>query len=411
MAISIIGLGKLGLCTAACFAREGVSVIGYDNDPERVSLLGEHKCYIDEPGLEDMLNEVFINHDFAVTGDIQVAIEHTNQTFIIVPTPSDERGFFSNDIIMQVLSDLAIPLKVKKEFHVINIVSTVMPGSCHRFISYLENKTGKISGKDFGLTYNPEFIAIGTIINDFKNPDMILIGADDQKSAPKISDTYRGFSSNFQIMSIINAEITKLSLNCYLTTKISFVNELATICETIPGADVDCVTGAIGCDRRVGSKLLKAGVGFGGPCLPRDVIAWAAYSEQKNYRARIPEAVKYINDAVIGRIISLILCHVPSNGIVDIYGIGYKPGATLTEGSQSIILRDKLSEIGYTVRMFESRANASGLPTAKAIVAMSDHAAIQEDIITHDCVFIDPWRKFKNVQHLCTYYGLGLGHV
>ena len=410
MSVSVVGLGKLGLCTAACLACEGVTVIGYDNDPKRIALLGEHKCYIDEPGLEDKLSEAFVHHKFAITDDIQTIIEHTDQTFIIVPTPSDEYGWFSNAAIMDVLNKMVPYIKAKFSHHIINIVSTVMPGSCNKFISYIEDRTGKKSGKDFDITYNPEFIAIGNVIQGFLHPDFVLIGSDNYPAGHKISENYKTISNNMQMMSLINAEITKLSLNCFLTAKISFINELATICEMVPGANIDNITEAIGNDSRVGSKLMKAGLGFGGPCLPRDIVALSAFARQKGYDAKIPSAIGMVNNGVVGRILSRILCHVPSNGIIDIYGSSYKSGTTLTEGSQSIILRDELVKMGYYVRVFEEEHEYVEEKYPFAIVVMSDSIQIQLSALHKNCLLVDPWRRFPQAREYCIYYGMGVNN-
>ena len=409
MSISVVGLGKLGLCTATCFACEGIPVIGYDNDSKRISLLGEHKCYIDEPGLEDKLNEAFVHHQFAVTDDIQTIIEHTDQTFIVVPTPSDEYGWFSNAAIMDVLNKMIPYLRTKQSHHIINIVSTVMPGTCNKFISYIEDRTGKVVGKDFDITYNPEFIAIGDVIRGFLHPDMVLIGSSNE-SGNKIAENYRSICDNIQSMSLINAEITKLSLNCFLTAKISFVNELATICEMTPGANIDPITQAIGQDSRIGNKLMKAGLGVGGPCLPRDVIALSAYAGQKGYDAKFPVAIGLVNKGVVGRILSKILCHVPSNGIIDIYGLSYKDGTSLTEGSQSIILRDELTKMGYFVRTFEEKPEYAEEKYPFAIVVMSESIDVDTSILGEKCLLIDPWRRFPEARKHCIYYGLGVNN-
>ena len=412
--ISVIGLGKLGLCSAVCLACEKNSVIGYDNDPQKIAMLEEQKCYIDEPGLEDKFSEALIHHKLAITSDINSAIEHSDQTFVIVPTPSDANGWFSNDMIVDVLDKISIPLRAKKDFHIINIVSTVMPGSCGRFTSYLANRTGKVPGKEFGVTYNPEFIAIGSVIYDFMNPDMVLVGGEDPVSIEIVAGVYKNICKNVKTMSLINAELAKLSINCFLTAKINFVNEMATICEATPGANIDCITTAMSQDSRIGQKLLNAGLGVGGPCLPRDLVAMSAFARQQGYSPKMIQASKDINDGVIGRILSKILCHVPSSETIDIYGSSYKSGTKLTEGSQSLVLFNNLVQMGYNTRMYD---NAHDYENSNdrypfAVVAMSDSIPVDiNQIIGKSVLLIDPWRKYVEFKNLFTYYGLGVGHV
>lgn len=411
MSISVIGLGKLGLCTSACLAGEGLDVIGYDINPDNITKLNCGECYIDEPGLTDKLKEVF-DKKFMVTNDIYHAILESNSSFIIVPTPSKENGFFSNDAIMDALNKIVPALKETTMFHVVNIVSTVMPGSCHNFIKFLEHETGKKCGVDFGLTYNPEFIAIGTVIRNFLNPDMVLVGGSDKKSIGIIANCYTSFCHNIRAMSLINAELTKLSLNCFLTMKISFANEVAALCEKVPGANVDAITNAIGEDSRIGDKFLRAGLGFAGPCLPRDTVAFSSFSKQCGYMARIPDVSNKINKDVIDRIIEKIVMNTPHECIVDIYGSSYKSGTKLTEGSQSIILQNKLLEMGYVVRMIDNESSTLGLSFPHAIVVMSDSVSSHsiDNVVTHNCVFIDPWRRFSYLKGICCYYAMGVGN-
>lgn len=272
MDISVVGLGKLGLCTATCFANAGLEVLGYDKAEELVMMLRDGKCYIDETGLEEPLKKVLENGKLHPSNDLDYCIANTDRTYIIVPTPSGEDGRFSNDYIYDVLEKMAPALKAKTDYHVVNIVSTVMPHSCAKFINMIESLTDKKCGKDFGLTYNPEFIAIGSVMHDFMNPDMVLIGYSDQKSLDIIKADYSSMDTTFNPMSLISAEVTKLSLNYFLALKISFANELAAICEHVPESDVDLITKAIGSDSRIGRKLLKPGLGFAGPCLKPETL-------------------------------------------------------------------------------------------------------------------------------------------
>ncbi len=187
--VSSVGLGKLGLCSAACFAGKGHQVIGVDSNEQYIGALRAGRCPIDETGLPALLTEAVRRMEF--TTDYGYAVRNSDITMITVPTPSDSDGRFSNAYIETVLDRMAPALKAKTTFHVVGIVSTVMPGTCERiFKPRLESLTGKVCGRDFGLLYNPEFVALGSVIHDFLHPDLLLLGASDDRSARLGSDLY-----------------------------------------------------------------------------------------------------------------------------------------------------------------------------------------------------------------------------
>lgn len=358
MNISSIGLGKLGLCSATCFASKGHHVIGVDSNDQHVEALNDGLCPIDEPGLAEMLEAC--RHRMEFTVDCSYAIGNSEMTLITVPTPSNPDGRFSNAYVETVLDRIGPALKAKKDFHVIGIVSTVMPGTCeHVFKPTLEKLTGKVCGRDFGLIYNPEFVALGSVIRDFLNPDMLLIGASDDRSSRMAQELYAGVvESNpcCATMNLTNAEITKLSLNCYVTMKISFANELAAVCESIPGADVDVTTAAIGADSRVGRKYLKGGLGFGGPCFPRDNLAFQRCAEDAGVEVHLSPNVVRVNSSVVDRLQAMICEHAPAGSTIALLGLSYKPGTHVVEESQPVMLAERLLDAGYAVRMHDPKA-------------------------------------------------------
>jgi UDPglucose 6-dehydrogenase len=246
MRLSIFGLGKLGLCTAACFAARGHTVMGFDLNPDLMAALQARQNPLRETGLDELLSQAWPH--LTVTDDIAALVTGSEVSLIIVPTPSQPDGRFSNRLVEEVLEALGPVLKKKPDFHVVDVVSTVMPGSSEGvFKPLLERLTGKKCGRDFGLVYNPEFIALGSVLHNFLNPDLVLIGASDDRSRDLVRELYLDACDNsphIAAMSLINAEIAKLSLNAYITLKISFANELAGLCERLPGADVDVITGA-----------------------------------------------------------------------------------------------------------------------------------------------------------------------
>lgn len=433
MKLSVIGLGKLGLCTATCFASKGHQVIGVEKNIVSIEKLRRHENPISENGLDELLEKCWDN--FSVTNNIQEAVQKTSMTLIIVPTPSDSSGRFSNKYVILVLEEIARALKYKSESHEVVIISTVMPGSCEKeFIPVLEGLSGKECGKDFGLVYNPEFIALGSVIHNFMFPDMVLIGASDPFAAGRVEELYSTVCENkpyMARMSLVSAEITKLSLNCYVTMKISFMNELGKICERVPDADVDDITRAIGTDRRVGSSYSKSGLGFGGPCFPRDNLAFQRFAKDIGTSFELGSSVIDVNKSIVDRIISKIV--VTPGNTISVLGLSYKPGTHIVEESQSIELIQKLLELGYEIKVYDPQAMDSTKaifgdsitycgdveecvrPTSTVILMTnwSRFGALdldKPDMIEDGTTIIDSWRVLKD-RNICVfnYIGLGLG--
>ena len=274
--ISVVGLGKLGAPFVAALAHRGFEVIGIDNDEAKVRALNQGKAPVDEPELQELISKN-ISRIIAI-GDYS-KITDTDVTFFLVPTPSEPTGGFSTKYVVSSAKASAEAIKNKKGYHLFVLTSTVMPGDTEKkLISILESSSGKKCGKDFGVCYNPEFIALGSVIHDLLNPDFVLVGESDSRAGELLERFYSRFCENKARtvrMNIINAEITKLSVNSFVTTKITFANMLARICSGYSGADSDVVTSAIGLDSRIGRKYLKGAVAYGGPCFPRDNKAMA----------------------------------------------------------------------------------------------------------------------------------------
>jgi UDPglucose 6-dehydrogenase len=356
--ISVIGLGKLGLCTAACIGSKGYEVVGVDNDVSLLESLKKHLCPIQENGLAELLESSFKRLSF--TQDYQTGVLGTDVTLIIVPTPSGPDGAFVNDCVTAVLREISPALARKKDFHVVDVVSTVMPGSSQKeFIPLLEKTTGKKCGVDFGFAYNPEFIALGSVIRDFLNPDLVLIGASDEKTGEIMRHLYAGLADSqpqISVMSLIDAEITKLALNCYVTMKISYANELSRLCEAIEGADIDAVTSALGADSRIGRRCLKGGLGFAGPCFPRDNTAFQTLASRYGVNLFLPPQVVKANDFVVEHLFEKITARVEPASTIALLGFAYKPGTHITERSQSLILMERLLDAGYRVAAHDPAA-------------------------------------------------------
>lgn len=272
--LSVFGLGKLGATMLSCFAHKGWNVIGVDVIEENVKIINDGHSPVSEPHVDDLIN---IHKDkIQATMDAEYAVLNSDASFIIVPTPSQSDGLFSTKYVEAVCKDIAEALKEKDNHHIIVITSTVLMGDTERIGKMIEEISGKKMIEDFGLAYNPEFIALGKIVKDFLNPDMVLIGESDEWTGKFVESIHERLTNNkpsIHRMNFYNAELSKISLNAFCTVKITFANTIAEICEKLPDGDSEKVLQAIGSDTRIGNKYFKGGLGFAGPCLkPNSLI-------------------------------------------------------------------------------------------------------------------------------------------
>jgi UDPglucose 6-dehydrogenase len=401
MNVSVLGLGKLGSPFAACLAAKGHKVLGADLNPRFVQLINEGKPPVFEPGLEQMLARS--GGRLSATTDVTAAVAQTDITFIVVPTPSEPNGAFSLRYVLAAARPIGQALKQKDSFHVVVLTSTVMPGDTGGALRpALEEASGKRCGQDFGLCYSPEFIALGSVIHDMLNPDFILIGESDPKAGAILADLYSGFSDNkapICRMAFANAELAKLAVNTFVTTKISYANMLAEICERLEGGDVDAVTSAIGRDSRIGPKYLKAALGYGGPCFPRDNQALAALARRLGVTASIAQATDTVNQQQVARLKAIVKAHLPEGGTVGVLGLAYKPKTNVMERSQGFELASALLNEKVSVAVYDPAplGNLSELLKGDLRVAGSVAECVQDSDVLIVCT---PCEEFKAVNDL-----------
>jgi UDPglucose 6-dehydrogenase len=396
--VSVVGLGKLGSPMVACFAARGFEVVGVDIDQKKVDAINAKKAPVSEPQLQEYLDKG--KGGVKATSDIESAVRSTEITFIVVATPSEPGGGFSLKYALPVCEGIGKALRTKDGFHLVVMTSTVMPGSTGGAIrSALEQASGKRCGEDFGLCYGPEFIALGSVIHDFLNPDFVLIGESDTRSGEMLAGLYQQVCENAPRaarMNFVNAELTKLSVNTYVTTKISFANMLARICEKLPEANVDDVTAALGLDTRIGPKYLKGAISYGGPCFPRDNLALAAFASQIGARADIAKATDQFNRWQIQWLAALVHRHLPVGGTIGVLGLTYKPDTDVVEEAAGILLARELVYRGYPVIAYDPSAN--GNPAfhigEKGRLARTAQECIDQAKVV---VLATPWREFREI--------------
>jgi len=361
MNVSVVGLGKLGAPLVAVMASKGHSVIGVDLNRRAVDLLDAGTAPVDEPGLQALLDRCADR--VSATTDIARAVLGSEITLIIVPTPTGPDGRFIDDFVIGAVRGIGEALKRKPDYHTVVVTSTVMPGSTEGPIAEaLELHSKRKIGRDVGLCYSPEFIALGTVIRDMLRPDMILIGESDPRAGSVLERLLTGTVDNqpqVRRMSLVNAEITKIAVNTYVTTKIAYANMLGELCERLPGADADVVTGALGMDTRIGAKYLRAATGYGGPCFPRDNVAFATLARSLGARADLAEATHALNKHQIDRLSALVATHARPGATVAVLGLSYKPDTDVIEVSQGVMLAQRLAETGYHVLVSDPKAMAN----------------------------------------------------
>lgn len=399
--ISVVGLGKLGLCFAACAAARGFKTVGVDIDANVVNSVNKGFSPIIEPGLQKLISKV--GDRLTATKSHEEAIEKTDVTFIMVATPSDPDGNFSNKYVESALKSLAEAFrKSNKKYHLFVISSTLMPTSTEeRLIPLIQEHSGKKLNVDFGVCYNPDFVALGNVIKDFLNPDLVVIGESNKFAGEQLACTYERLCENqppiFR-MSIINAEIAKVSLNSYITLKISFANTLANICERIPGADVDIITKTLGADRRISPYYLRGGLSYGGTCFPRDTKAFIAFTKKYGYETELIKAVEKVNKFQGQHLAEKVLTHIScaDERSISILGLSFKPNTPVITGSPAIKLINKLLKENIRIIVYDPLAmeNVKAVLGDKVLYANSVRNCILQSSV---CVITTQADEFKSI--------------
>jgi UDPglucose 6-dehydrogenase len=382
----------------ACIAARGFRVKAVDLNPQKVDAVNSGLPAVSEPGLAELMKEA--GNRLTATGSIAEAVDDTEVTFIVVSTPSEASGGFSLQYVLPACEVIGRVLASKRAFHLVVLTSTVMPGSSGGpVLASLEGASGKRCGRDFGLCYNPEFIALGTVIRDFYNPDFLLIGESDRRSGDLLATFYQQVCKNSPMiarMNFINAEITKLAVNTYITTKISYANMLARLCERLPGADVNVVTDALGLDTRIGPKYLKGAVSYGGPCFPRDNRALAALAARVGASSGLAEATDIFNRSQIKFLARLVESRHSGEDSIGILGLTYKPNTDVVEESFGLLLAQELTAARLPVIVYDPSADAGRALTGRNMVRVARSA---QDCIDQSSVVVlaTPWPEFREI--------------
>jgi len=344
--IAVVGVGKLGLCFALNLEKVGFEVWGIEANQEYANRLAQKDLDSDEPQVNEMLRS---SSSLIIADDISCIFqENIEDVFLMVATPSLSDGGYNHSQIERV-ADRLIALGMSEKPRHIYIGCTTMPGYC----AQLAKKLGKFG---YTVSYNPEFIAQGSIIRDQQFPDQVLIGECNKEVGDRLQAIYQMFVKSKAVycrMDPLSAEITKLATNCFLTTKISFANSIGDLAKTA-GANVDSILKAIGSDSRIGGKYLGYGFGFGGPCFPRDNRALGKYAASVGYPLRISNATDQVNEEHFQFQLKNYLEGTSPSETIVFEGVAYKQGTTQITESQQLRLAVALAEAGRKVTIKDS---------------------------------------------------------
>lgn len=400
--LSVFGLGKLGSTMLACFAHKGWRVIGVDINEDFVKQINNGKSPVYEPQVNELISSN--KNRIEATIEAEFAVLHSDVSFIMVPTPSQEDGLFSTKYVEDVIREIAKALIIKDDYHVIVITSTVLPGDCERIGNKIKEMSGKKVGRDFGLIYNPEFIALGKIVQDFLNPDMVLIGESDNRAGNLIESIHKRLTNSkpsIHRMNLYNAELAKISLNAYCTLKITFANTIAEICENIPGGDAEKVLQAIGTDKRIGNKYFRGGLGFAGPCFPRDNRALAKSAEKFGITNLYCNLTDEINEYhKTNRICNLLLELMKEKDTCElaILGLSYKENTPIIEESVSIEVIKALTKKDIKISIYDpvamEMAEAEFSDNENVTFELSKYSCIRRKSV---CFIATPWKEFEDL--------------
>jgi len=394
MKIAMVGIGYVGLTVGTCLAELGNDVICVDIDENKVNGLNNGKIPIYEPGLDDMLKRNFKEKRISFTADVKQAIQDSDVIFIAVGTPPGKDHRADLSFVREVAKSIG---KYMNNYKVIVDKSTVPVGTAQMVAELIRNNQSEPI--EFDVVSNPEFLREGEAINDFMVPDRVVIGADSEKARKIMEGIYKGITrTNKPIMftDTKSAEIIKYASNAMLATRISFMNEIARLCEK-SGGDVKEVAKGMGLDSRIGPRFLQAGVGYGGSCFPKDVKALAQTMNHHEVESKILQVVEDVNKEQKKSLLPKIKKLLPDlNGkTLAIWGLAFKPKTDDMREAPSLVVIEQLQAEGAKIKAFDPEAEESAKKTLKDVEYMQDpYDAIKD---ADALVIVTEWNEFRNL--------------
>jgi UDPglucose 6-dehydrogenase len=399
--ISIVGTGYVGLSTAACFASRGYDVIASTRSEDKVRIINAKRAPFHEPGLDEAVRTSIESGHLRAEINRSEAVRQTEVTFLTVGTPEKADGTVDLRYVISASEDIGRALKRKKAYHLVVVKSTVTPGTVRGPVkAALEEASGLVAGRDFGLCMNPEFLRQGSAIRDTLYPDRAVIGEYDKRSGQRLADLLEGFygpGTPILRMSLEAAEMVKYASNTFLAMKISYANEMARICERVPGVDVSKVMAGVGLDDRINPKFLNAGAGFGGSCLPKDTKALCKFAEAQGYSAPLLRATLAVNQAQASHVAQLALSTLgePRDKKVALLGLSFKPDTDDLREAPSLKVARTLLKAGAHVSAFDPVVKQVSQP---GFEVLDYPPSISECLAgAHCCIVLTEWEQFKQL--------------
>lgn len=397
--ISVMGLGFVGLSLAVANARAGFDTIGVDVDDKKIDRLKVCRPDFVEPDMDAMLKESMHRQKIFFTTDVDYAIQNSEMTFLAVGTPLTDNDGVDLSYVKNAVTQIALSLRGKDCFHLLAVKSTVPPLTTESLI--LPAFKEIIEDGLMDVVVNPEFLREGSAIADIRRPHLIVIGSNGGRGAAVMEEYYREFyRTPPEIMhtDIPAAELIKYANNAFLATKISFINFMASLCQNIPGADVNTVARAIGKDPRIGPLFLQAGPGFGGSCLPKDLAGMIKLSHEMGENPDLIRAVMNVNARQLDTITDMMREQgmLAEGNTAAVLGLAFKSGTNDVRGSVSVRIVYKLLECGMNVKVHDSMAlqNFERIFGAR----ISYHASTSECLKDSDCcVILTDWAEYKTL--------------
>jgi UDPglucose 6-dehydrogenase len=391
MKIAVIGTGYVGLVAGACFAESGNDVVCVDKDGAKIRTLRAGKMPIYEPGLEELVRRNRHENRLTFTTTLPKAVRSSILVFIAVGTPQGEDGAADLQHVLEVAREVA---RAMNGYKVIVDKSTVPVGTAAQVREVIRRETTH----PFSVVSNPEFLKQGAAIEDFMKPDRVVIGAEDPRAREIMQELYAPFTRTgapIMMMDCASAELTKYAANAMLATRISFMNEVANVCEAV-GADVDEVRRAIGADKRIGTSFLFPGVGYGGSCFPKDVKAMIHFAAQKDYEFRILRAVEEVNTTQKTRLAAKMRSHFGSlkGKTIAIWGLAFKPRTDDMREAPAIPLIKLLLAEGADVQAYDPQATkvAKGIFGSKVTFVTKNYDALKG---ADGLAIVTEWSEFR----------------
>ena len=397
MKIAVIGTGYVGSVTGICFAYKGYQVMGVDIDAAKVERLQKGQITIYEPELDNLLAQCLKNNKISFTTDLEQAVDFADIIFLALPTPPTEDGSADLKYVLQAARQIAEHMK---SYKLIVNKSTVPVDTAQK----VANLIASITKQPFDVASNPEFLREGAAVEDFMQPDRVVIGTDTSKAANLLKTLYAPFVKNAETdilcMDIRSAELTKYAANAYLATRISFMNEMANLC-LIVGANIDWVRLGIGMDTRIGPKFLFPGIGYGGSCFPKDVLALSETANQNNYNFRILEAVMNVNAAQRQDFAQKVITHFNHQlqGIkLAVWGLAFKPNTDDIREAPAIDIIETLLQAGAAITAYDPQAieNIKQQTNLKNSISFASNAIAALDK-AHALLILTKWDDFKQI--------------